>query len=142
MGTKHTIYLADANGVSTGQTQVIDTRNLADAVAEVLHRLDNQFASVVNAGLKIGVNTYAVDPQSRADMLQAWNNNTWPVQWPTMAGTLVSLTQAQFQAGGQIVIQFMIGMKANFATHTININALSTIAACDAYDVTTGWPSN
>lgn len=140
MGRRTVTHLADASGVSTGQVSVFDTRTMFDAQVEALGRLGFQFDAIIAAGRTIGAKTYQIDDASRAAMQQTWNNNIWPVTWIAADNSTISLTQVNFQAGAQNILQYYNAMILTRRTHKNAIAALADIPSCDAYDVTTGWP--
>lgn len=146
MGQKNTTHTTTfdpqdpTTRIATGQTVTTDTRSLFEAQAEAVLRAAQKFDALIVAGRVIGAKTYQIDDASRAAMLNAWNNNVWPITWIAMDNSTISLTQAQFQAGGQNILQYYNAMVLQRRTHKTNIVALADIPSCDAYDVSTGWP--
>lgn len=138
MGRRTITHLADANGVSTGQISVFDTRTLFDAQVEALARLGYQFDGIIAAGRTIGANNYQIDDLSRANMLMSYNSP--PSTWITSDNQIITLNAAQFQAGCQNVNTYYNAMIANRRTHKNAIAAIKDIPSCDIYDVSTGWP--
>lgn len=120
---------------------VTDTRTLFDAKAEAVVRLGQQFDAIISAGRTIGAKTYQIDDASLAAIQQQYNSGTWPVVWITMDNSTISLTQLNFQGGCQNILLYINLMVLNRRAHKNTIAALADIPTCDAYDVTTGWPT-
>lgn len=128
------------NQIASGNYTIVDDRTLADAQAEVTGRLGSYFNTIIGQGLVISGNTYQIDDNSRSLMLQTYNQPS-PISWITMDNKTMSFTSAQFQAGCLRVNSYYNAMVLNARTHKNNILALVSVAACDAYDITTGWPT-
>lgn len=119
---------------------ITDTRTLFDAKAEAVVRLGQQFDAIIALGRTIVAKTYQIDDASLAAIQQQYNSGTWPVVWITMDNSTISLSQVNFQAGCQNILLYINSMVLNRRAHKNAIAALADISACDAYDITTGWP--
>ncbi|MGI0076817.1 MAG: hypothetical protein ACREAU_05360 [Nitrosopumilaceae archaeon] len=67
---------------------------------------------------------------------------TWPASFSyrNSSNVAVSLTAPQAANFAATLFDFITKSRANAGTHNDNINALTTVASVQTYDVTTGWP--
>jgi len=166
MGQRSVIHLADANGVSTGEVEIIDTRTLADAQGEALARLASLFmvtdggmaGSLIDAGLTITIEgstkLYQIDDASRANIagkatqaalsLIAGTNINWPPNsvWITADNSTQALSAADMVLLGVTVANYGTALVINARALKDEILALTAVADCDGFDVTQGWPSS
>lgn len=136
-----------------GAITINDTRTLAEAQAAAVERAANQFASVIAAGRNYNGKNFQIDDASRINIggastlavvcnsgADTWDPNFY---WRASDNTNVPLaTPAAMIAFASNTAAYYSALSFVLFTHKANIAALTTNDACDAYDVTTGWPAN
>lgn len=127
-----------------------DTRNLADAIAETLGRLALQYQSLYDAGRNYQGKNFQIDETS----LRNINGGASMAMIANAAGqpfsqTWIAADNSTILLDGQAMIAFGLNVGAYVSALVLNnralkdqIAALTTIADCDAFDVTQGWPAN
>lgn len=130
---------------------VMDTEGvwLPSAKRDKIQALAAYFEGKIAAGRIIGPNIYEIDAEARADMKATWDNDAWPVTWPTMPDTVTGqinftapLSQAQFRAGALNILKYVNGLKARRAALNNAIRAAANYTALQAIDIAAGWPAN
>ncbi len=156
MGTRTVIHVTapDPNDphtmVATGAVQIIDTRDLADAQNDALARLDLQFNSLVNGGRNYNGKNFQIDDNSRLNIAGAAQMASIALaaqQAYSQAWIATDNTTVTFDGAGMIAFGVNVGIYYSalvLANRTAKdaITACTTVAACDAFDVTQGWPVN
>lgn len=158
MGQKVTVWLVSPQGVASDPVTT-DTRTLTDAQAEVVDRVNAEFDALVAAGRVITVQsvqsvqkTYQIDDASRSDITGAGAlalasialNGTWPAgfYWIAADNSHQPMAAADCVAFAQSVGAYYTGLVVTCRALKDASAALTTVAQCDAFDVTQGWPSN
>jgi hypothetical protein len=156
MGSKVTIHIADKNGVSTGETEVIDTRDLAEAQGEALARIAVHYEAIIAAGVIVSVQgrskIYQIDDAARINMagaaadaaavLQGTPGAIWPADfsWIAADNTEQPMSAADCFAWAQAIKSYWTAVA--FANRALKnqVLALTSREECDALDVSRGWP--
>lgn len=162
MGTRvvQHITVQDPNdptsSIATGETRIIDTRTLDDARADAMARVHQMFnagdktGSLVDAGRSYGGKIFQIDANSLANINGAVSAAMLSQQFSipySQAWRALDNTSATFDAPG--MIQFGLNIAGYISALSLTsfalkdaISSLKTIAACDTFDVTIGWPVN
>lgn len=143
----HTRSRAMPTNVASGPVVVeyaVTARPLADVKADRIaalasHRYDREIAGFTLGGMGI-----ATDERS-ARLIQgaytaAKSGLATSLRWKAPGG-FVTLNAEQIIAIGEALFAFVQACFDNEDAHTTDINALNTVAAVAAYDITTGWPT-
>lgn len=115
---------------------------LAAAKLRYLEAAEAKRGAVIATGRVIGAKIYQIDDASFSKLQAYWNNNVWPIAWVTMDDTTVSLTQSQFQAGAQNVLQYVRAIRLNYNALKYSIRGATSVAQLGAIDIAGGWPAN
>lgn len=138
--------------VAFGDPIITDTRDLQDARNEALARLAQHFDELVSVGRNYGGLNFQIDAASLQNingassmaMVAQAAGGGWPAGFFWVAS---DNAQMPVDAGGMIAFGMNVGLYYSALVLTNRalknaIGGLSAIAACDAFDVTQGWPSN
>lgn len=102
----------------------------------------------VAAGFVYETNTYQINTNSRLDMTAVMTDfvagatNAHGGFWRSQDNQMIAMDDTEVQAFILAVKAYMAGLYQAQWTHKDAIGALQDVAAVDAYDITTGWPTN
>lgn len=128
------------------QTWVINPKwnSLDNAKIELKQRVTTVRNSVETGGTTIGGMAVATDAASQAKLTGALSfvgrNPNRAIKWKTSDEQFISLNRAQIEGLSDGVGEFVASCFDAEAAHYAAINALTSIAAAQAYDINTGWP--
>jgi len=146
MGNKVTTHLPE------GGTEVVDTRDLEEARVEAIVRLGFKFADLVSQGRNYAGANYQIDDASRANVsgasamalaVQA-SDGSWPdgFAWIASDNSRTPLSASQMITFGLDIGAYYTALIVNNRALKDQIALLESNEACDAFDMTEGWPTN
>lgn len=156
MGAKWTVTNLD------GTVETFDTRTLADAQADAFKRLWRQFnpwevdydgGALIVAGRNYNGKNFQIDRNSRINIGQAAQTavlagSGYSELWVCSDNTTVTFdgsappSATSMVTFGLNVAAYYSALFVNYQALRTQINACTTVAECDAVDVTQGWPAN
>ena len=153
MSAKKVVWSNEGGQVS-GDPVITDDRTLDEAKARAASRAQAELAAKVAAGFTYSSVLIAIDPASRGNIsgkalqalisMQAGSGITWSsdMAWlPQGDGEPLALPTAQDMITfGDAVATHYTNLVLYEAQLEAQIAALTTNDACDAFDVTQGWP--
>lgn len=147
-----TLYRATADGnvamSPTEEAGVIaewaEYNSLLNKKTRLLERLTMKRESVEYGGALVNGSLIATDLTSQSKLTGALNfvgrNPARQIKWKAKDGAFVALTRVQIESIADTVGEFVAKCYDNEAAHAAAIDALLTVDAVDAYDMSTGWP--
>lgn len=156
---KHPDYRGSAYWLPDGSRHEIEARNVAppstalpapppkplvEVMAEKLAALARLRYRKETAGINIGGALVKTDRESQAALTGAYttlrNGLLQRLDWKAEGGVWVSLTLAHVEPLAAAVAAHVQACFAHEKAHAQAIGDLATVAAVDAYDISTGWP--
>lgn len=117
--------------------------NLDDAKARVVRAAKAERDRRINGGFVWDGSTFDSDQTAQTRILGLFvstaNQSMFPISWRLADNTWRSLSVADAHAVWAALQTHIARLFAKFAAHESAINALTTLADVQAYDVTTGW---
>ena len=126
----------------------LDTENLTGAKAKRIDAVKALLTTKIAAGRLHNTKTYQIDANARenflgvAAMFGMAALNPHGGTWRDLANTEVQLNDVEMRALLTSVFNYLRDLRRALTAHIVAIRALTTVAAVNAYDITTGWPAN
>lgn len=147
MGSRRVVHLED------GTVQITDDRDVEDAQAGALIRLQRYYEATLAAGRAYDEHVFQIDQPSLLNfsgqvqfaMIVKAGFASWPESfgWITMDNSLYLLsTPDEMIALGLDIAGYVATLTFTNRAYKDAIAALTSVADCDAFDVTQGWPAN
>jgi hypothetical protein len=129
------------------EEKLSEVKNRAIEIAKNLYqaKINSNFVSVTTSA---GTHDYGIDPDTQTNIRSvllgvALGVTPNPRPWTPKGETVsVSLTHADLTLVGVMMMQAVDSYVQSYLTHKAAILSLTTVAAVEQYDMTSGWPDS